>query len=180
MNTTNYESTEARTENKSTKNIIIGVLAAAVIGLGAYTIADKNKTGAQLQEQETQIAKVSGEKSEIQNNFDASLARLDSMSTVATGLETKLTDKDKEIAKVKAEIRSILNNKNATAAQLTKARKLIDELNGKITTMEEDIARLNDENKVLNEDKIVLTQDRDRLTQDLTLQILLNRNWKEK
>ncbi len=170
MNTTNYETTaEQRVpEQKSYKNVIIGFLAAALVGLSIYTIADKSKSGDQIQQQQTQIAKVSEEKSDIQKNFDASLARLDSMSTINKDMEGKLADKNTEIAKVKSEIRSILNKKNATAGELAKAKRLIEDLNGKITTMEADIARLTEENQNLNADKVALTQDKEKLTEDLT------------
>ncbi len=170
MSTTNFESTSIQKEpqQKSYKNVIIGVLAACLVGVSAYTITDKSKTGEQIQHQQTQIAKVSDEKSDVQKNFDASLSRLDSMATVNTTMNSKLTAKNGEIAKVKSEIRSILNKKNATAAELSRAKNLIADLNGKITTMEADIARLTDENKTLNQDKVVLTQDKEKLTQDLT------------
>lgn len=169
MNTTNFgtETTPANRNNSKYKNIIIGALAACVIGLGAYTVVDKNKSTELIQQKDGQIAKVVDEKSDVQNNFDASLARLDSMATVTKGMEGNLTEKNAEIAKVKAEIRSILNKKNATAAELGRAKKLIADLNGKITGMEADIARLTEENKVLNEDKVVLTKDKEKLTQDL-------------
>ena len=169
MNTTNFE-TETVPVNRSNspyKNIIIGALAACLIGLGAYMVVDKNKSTEQMQLKDVQIAKVVDEKSDVQTNFDASLARLDSMTTVTKGMEGKLTEKNAEITKVKAEIRSILNKKNATASELGRAKKLIADLNGKITGMEADIARLTQENKVLNEDKIVLTKDKEKLTQDL-------------
>lgn len=171
MNTSNFETTaeQKAPEQKSYKNIIIGFLAAGLVGLGAYTIADKGKTGEQIQQQQTQIAKVSDEKSDIQRNFDASLARLDSMSTINKDMEVKLTDKNKEISKVKSEIRTILNKKNATAGELAKAKRLIEDLNGKITTMEADVARLTEENKNLSADKVALTQDKEKLTQDLTV-----------
>ena len=169
MNTTNAEiNTPVVSSNKQKyKNVVIAVLGAFVIGLTTYTITDKNKTSGQLQLQQSQIAKVVDEKSSLQNNFDASLARLDSMATINTGLETKLTEKSAEIAKVKTEIRSILNKKNATAFELGKAKKLIAELNGKITGMEADIAKLTEENKTLSEEKIVLTQAKEKLGQDL-------------
>jgi len=171
MNTTNFETTaeQKAPAQKSYKNIIIGFLAAALVGVSAYTIADKNKSGEQIQQQQTQIAKVSDEKSDIQKNFDASLARLDSMSTINKDMESKLTAKNTEITKVKAEIRSILNKKNATAGELAKAKRLIEDLNGKITTMEADVARLTEENKNLSADKVALTQDKEKLTQDLTV-----------
>ncbi len=167
---TNYETTAApqAPEKSQTKNIIIGVLSAAVLGLGIYSVADHSKSGEQIQQQQTQIAKVTDEKSSIQSNFDASLARLDSMATENKGLEGKLTASNTEITKLKGEIRGILNKKNATAAELGRAKKLIDELNGRITTMEADVARLTQENQTLTADKVALTADKEKLTADLT------------
>ncbi|MBK8522444.1 MAG: hypothetical protein IPL54_16850 [Chitinophagaceae bacterium] len=97
----------------------------------------------------------------MQANFDASLARLDSMSTVHTGMESMLTEKNNEIAKVKAEIRSILNKKNATAAELGRAKTLIASLNEKITSMEADIAQLKQDNQLLTNDNVVLKQEKE-------------------
>lgn len=170
MNTINFESPTVQKSpaQKPYKNIAIGVLAACVLGLGTFAFVDKNKSTEQIQQQQTQIAKVTDEKVDIRKNFDASLARLDSMSTMNTGLEGKLTASNAEIKKVKSEIRSILNKKNATAAELSRAKNLIAQLNGKITSMEADIAKLTEENKTLSNDKVVLTQDKEKLTQDLT------------
>lgn len=169
MSNTNFENQTVPSTNKPAlyKNIIIAVLALCLIGLGAYTITNKNEAVTQIQQKQVEIAKVTDEKSDVQKNFDASLARLDSMSTVSTNLEHKLTAKNSEIGRMKSEIRSILNKKNASVAELGRAKKLIDELNGKITGMEADIARLTDENKGLNEDKVVLTKDKEKLTEDL-------------
>ena len=150
------------------KNAIIGALAVALVAVGGYAIVDKNKKVEVIHQQETTIAKVSDEKSDIQKSFDGSLARLDSMGSLNKTLEVKLSDKNKEIAKTKTEIRSILNKKNATAAELGKAKDLIAFLNDKIAIMEQDVARLTEENKNLNNDKIVLTKDKEKLTQDLT------------
>ena len=150
------------------KNAIIGALAVALVAVGGYAIVDKNKKVEVIHQQETTIAKVSDEKSDIQKSFDGSLARLDSMGSLNKTLEVKLSDKNKEIAKTKTEIRSILNKKNATAAELGKAKDLIAYLNDKIAIMEQDVARLTEENKNLNNDKIVLTKDKEKLTQDLT------------
>ncbi|HMX79361.1 MAG TPA: hypothetical protein PLG91_03570 [Ferruginibacter sp.] len=146
---------------------MIGVLATALVAVSGYLVYAKNQSSQTIQQQEGQIAKVSTEKSELQNSFDASLARLDSMSTVNTGLESKLSERNEEITKVKAEIRSILNKKNATAAELGRAKTLIASLNEKITSLEQDVARLTMENQSLNNDKVVLTQEKEKLTQDL-------------
>jgi len=150
------------------KNGAIAVLAVAVLGLGGYMVYDKNKNAETIQQKETQIAKVTDEKSDIQVSFDASLARLDSMTSANSGLSSQLKDKNAEITKTKAEIRSILNKKNATASELARAKTLIASLNDKITTLEADVARLTQDNQTLTNDKVVLTQEKEKLTTDLT------------
>lgn len=169
MSETNFPTPSERvTKGKNYKNAVIGVLAAGLIAVSGYLIYAKNNHSKTIQQQETTISKVSDEKSDVQANFDASLARLDSMSTVNTGLESQLTEKNAEIAGIKTEIRSILNKKNATAAELGRAKTLIASLNDKITTMEADIARLKEDNQVLIANNATLTQEKETLTKNLT------------
>lgn len=169
MSETNFPTPSAQaTKGKNYKNAVIGVLSAALVAVSGYLIYAKNDNSKTIQQQETTIAKVSDEKSDVQANFDASLARLDSMSTVNTGLENQLTEKNAEIAKIKTEIRSILNKKNATAAELGRAKTLIASLNDKITSLETDIATLKQENQVLITNNATLIQEKETLTRDLT------------
>ena len=186
MSTTNFptpsQETPMQTQQKANnfKNGIIGVLAAGVLGLGGYMVYDKNKNSETIHQQETQIAKVSDEKSDLQVSFDASLARLDSMTSANTGLNSKLTDKNAEITKVKAEIRTILNKKNATASELGRAKKLIASLNDKISVLEADVARLTGENQTLSNDKVVLTQEKEKVTQDLAATVVVKEELEKK
>jgi septal ring factor EnvC (AmiA/AmiB activator) len=169
MSETNFPTPSAQaTKGKTYKNAVIGVLAAGLIAVSGYAIYSKTDTIKTIQQQETTIAKVSDEKSDVQANFDASLARLDSMSTVNTGLESKLTERNAEIASIKSEIRSILNKKNATAAELGRAKTLIASLNDKITSLEADVAKLKEDNQVLTASNTTLTQEKETLTKDLT------------
>src|SRR5665647_288088 len=170
MSTTNFPTSikKSPTPRKNFKNLIIGVLLVALVGTGTFLAISMNKTGETIQQQQTQIATVTDQKSDVQKSFDASLARLDSMATLNSGLESKLTARNKEITKTKNEIRSILNKKNATAAELSKARNLIASLNDKITGMEQQVAQLTQDNQTLTQDKVVLNQDKDKLTADLT------------
>lgn len=165
---------------KNYKNVIIGALTIALIGVAGYLIVDKNKSGQVIEQQQTQIAQVTDEKSEIQKNFDESLTRLDSMAGLNAEMSNKLEEKNKEIAKTKSEIRSILNKNNTTASELTRAKELIASLNEKITTMEQDVARLTQENQTLTGDKAVLTQEKEKLTQDLTASTVVNENLTKK
>jgi len=186
MSTTNFPSPEqekqvtAPAKTNVIKNAVIGVLAAGILGMGGYMAYDKSKNSDTIQQQQTQIAKVSDEKSSIQTSFDASLARLDSMTTANNGLTSKLADKNAEIAKTKTEIRSILNKKNATASELARAKTLIASLNDKITGLEADVARLTEENKNLSNDKVVLTQEKEKLTSDLTATTEIKQNLEKK
>lgn len=182
MSTSNFPAVNIENEapRKNYKNAIIGVLAVALIALGGYAIVDKNKTVEVIHQQETTIAKVSDEKSDVQKSFDGSLARLDSLGTINTSLESKLKDKSSEIAKTKNQIRSILNKKNATASELAKAKTLIADLNGKITNMEQEVARLTQENQSLTNDKVILTADKEKLTTDLTATTVIKQDLEKK
>lgn len=162
------------------KNAVIGVLAAALVGVSGYLVYAKNDSSKTIQQQETTIAKVSDEKSDLQTSFDASLSRLDSMSTANTSLQSQLAEKNSEISKTKAEIRSILNKKNATAAELSRAKTLIASLNTKIGEMEQEVARLTQENQTLTNDKVVLTQEKEKLTQDLTATTVVKEDLEKK
>lgn len=166
--TSTNESHVQQTGNKGIKNAIIGGLSVVLVALGGYMIYDKTNTTKTIQQQETKIASVTDEKSTVQASFDASLARLDSMATVATSLQGQLADKNSEIAKDKEEIRKILNNKNASVKELARAKTLIAGLNDKIAGMEQEVARLTQENQTLTADKVALTADKEKLTTDLT------------
>ena len=162
---------EEQKPNKNYKNLIIGLLSVCLIGTGTALIVDKNKSTETIAQQQTQISSVTDQKSEIQKSFDASLSRLDSMSTLNTSLQSKLDASNKDIAKTKAEIRSILNKKNATAAELSRAKNLIVGLNDKISGMQEQIASLTQDNQTLTQDKVALTQEKEQLNQNLTVTI---------
>ena len=164
---------------KNFKNAFIGVLA-AVVAMGGYMVYDRNKSNQTIKQDENKIAVISDEKSEVQKSFDASLARLDSMTGINTGLEKKLVDKTGEIAKVKSQIRSILNKSNASAAELATAKKLISGLNVKITGLEADVARLTEENKSLNQDKMALTADKEKLNKDLSVVTVVKQDLEKK
>src|SRR5215213_6035913 len=179
MSTTNYPSaTDSNTprrdpNRKEYKGAVIGILAVALLGTWGYLLYDKNKTSETIQTQQTQIEKITDDKSEVQKNFDASLARLDSLTGYNNELEGKLSARTSEISKLKNEIRSILNNKKATAAELNRAKGLINELNTKISGLEEEVKRLTNDNQVLTTEKVQLTADKEKLTKDLDSTIVI-------
>lgn len=157
---------ETKTPSK-VKNLIIGLLSAAVLILAGFFIFDHSKNTQEIQTQQTEVAKITTEKSELQTNFDASLARLDSMTTMNTDMQKQLAGRNEEITKMKSEIRSILNKKNATAAELTRARNLIGQLNGQISDLQQQVAQLKLENDTLKTQNATLVADKQTLTENL-------------
>lgn len=153
---------------KNYKNAIIAALSVALVSTGGYMAYQKNQSTSTINQQKTELSSLATQKSELQSSFDASLARLDSMETVTTGLRSELTEKNDEIAKAKKEIRQILNKKDATAAELKKANALIASLNNKISGMEEEIARLTKDNQLLGEQKQALIAENEKVNQELT------------
>ncbi len=162
---TDQSTTESKP--KDLKNLFIGILIAGLIILAGFFVFDHSKSGEAIQAQQTEVAKITTEKSEIQTNFDASLARLDSMQTANTALDGKLSSSKDEISKMKTEIRSILHKKNATAAELAKAQDMIAQLNGKITDMQNQIAMLTQQNDTLKQNVTTLTTEKATLSHNL-------------
>jgi len=182
MSTTNYPSAMPQNDppRKDYKNLVIGLLAAGFLGTWGYVLYNNNKQDQVQQQQQTQIAKVTDEKGQIQKNFDDALVRLDSLTGTNNKLQGELNDRNSEIAKKKAEIRSILNKKNATTAELTKAKALINDLNGKITDLEKQVTDLTTANTQLTTEKTQLSADKDKLTQDLQTSTATNQDLSKK
>jgi len=154
MTNTNYPSATNPTpsepaKSRNNKNLIIGILAAGLLGTWGYFLYDKNQSGEKITQQQSQINALDSSKTDIQREFDNALARLDSVTGFNNNLQGQLTDRQKEIDAKKSEIRRILNDKNATQSQLAKAKKMISELNDKITGLETEVARLTGENQEL-------------------------------
>ncbi|MDZ4810705.1 MAG: hypothetical protein SGI96_20910 [Bacteroidota bacterium] len=155
-------------KNKNTKNIVIGLLAAVLLGTWGYLLYDKNKAEKTINDQQASITKVTDEKGELQNNFNAALARLDSITGDNNNMQGEKSILQKEIDVKKAEIRKILNDKNASQAQLAKAKSMIADLNSKISGLEEEVTRLTGENQELNTSNTSLKQEKADLETNLT------------
>jgi chromosome segregation ATPase len=127
---------------RGSKNLIIGILVAGLLGTWGYLLWDKNKTGEKLEITQTQSDSYMTQRDSLKAMYDIAEIRLDSITGANNNLQGKMTDQQKDIEAKRAEIRRILNDKNATTAQLNKARGLIAELNDKINTLEADVTRL--------------------------------------
>jgi uncharacterized phage infection (PIP) family protein YhgE len=169
MSTTNYPSATPQSQppRKDFKNLVIGILAAGFLGTWGYLLWNNNKQEQVQQTQQTQIAKVTDEKGQLQKNFDDALVRLDSLTGTNNKMQSQLNERQTEIGKLKNNIRGILKKERLTEAEKKKADDLIKELNDKISGLEQQVAQLTQENQQLNQDKTQLTQEKEKLTSDL-------------
>jgi len=165
MADTNYPSSANTSQNypernNNTKNIVIGLLAALLLGTWGYYLYDHNKNVEQHAVMQTQVTTSTTARDSVQSLYNESLTRLDSITGSNNNLQGKLGQRQTDITKLKNEINRILRDKNASQADLRKAKGLIAELNGKIANLEEEVARLTGENQQLASTNTHLTQER--------------------
>jgi hypothetical protein len=153
--------------NNTTKNILIGVLAAGLLGTWAYFLYDKNENESKLQITQTQASTALTARDSVQILYNESLTRLDSLTGNNNNLQGQLGERQTEITRLKNEINRIVNNRNATQADLRRAKTLIGQLNGKIENLEMEVARLTGENQQLATTNVVLTGEKQVLTENL-------------
>jgi len=174
MANTNYPSAESpQNQNRpvrnsnTTKNIIIGVLAAGLLGTWAYFLYDKNDSNKQIQEKTLAVNTAMTAKDSVALMYNMTLARLDTLTGENNNIKGQLSDRESQINKLRNEISSILSKKNATAAELTRAKSLINQLNNTIATLEAENARLSGENQELASTNTHLTEEKTTLESNL-------------
>lgn len=170
MANTNYPSSSTQTSNSpnsNTRNILIGILAAGLLGTWGYVLYDKNKTQETIQVKSAEVSSATTARDSVQTIYNEALTRLDSLVGSNNSLTGQLTDRQSEIVKLKNEINGIMRNKNATSSDLKRARNLISSLNDKINGLEAEVARLMGENQQLATTNTVLTNEKQTLTTNL-------------
>ena len=174
MANTNYPSanqpqntTPGNRPNNNTKNIAIGVLAAALLGTWGYFLYDKNQSDEKIQVSQTQANTALSARDSVTLLYNEALTRLDSITGNNNSLQGQLSDNQSEISRLKAEINRIVSNKNATASELRRAKSLISQLNEKIGNLEAEVARLTGENQQLATTNTVLTAEKQTLETNL-------------
>jgi hypothetical protein len=171
MANTNYPTTESPRNNpprnNNTKNILIGVLAAGLLGTWGYFLYDKNQSDEKIQVTQTQANTAMSSRDSVQLLYNDALTRLDSITGNNNNLQGQLGERQSDITKLKNEINSILRKRNATAAELSRAKSLISTLNGKIANLEQEVARLTGENQQLASNNTQLTAEKQVLETNL-------------
>lgn len=170
MTNTNYPSatpSKQAPRSNNNKNIVIGVLAAALLGTWGYWLYKNNQSAQQITSQTQKTEQYMSARDSVQMMYNDALSRLDSITGNNNNLQGQLNDRNSEVAKLKNQINSILKNKNATQAELAHAKQLIAQLNSKIETLEADNARLTGENQQLTSTNTQLVTEKSTLEQNL-------------
>lgn len=170
MTNTNYPSAtpnEPRTPNRGNKNLLIGILAAGLLGTWGYLLYDKNKSGETLQVAQTQSENYMTQRDSLKLLYDDAEMRLDSITGANNNLQGDKSTLQKQIDANKSEIRRILNDRNATAADLKRARTMIADLNNQIASLEAEVSRLTGENQELTANNTQLSSEKQVLEQNL-------------
>jgi phage shock protein A len=172
MANTNYPSATPQNQppapqNRGSRNLLIGILVAALLGTWGYLLYDKNKSGETLQVAQVQSDSYMSQRDSLKLMYDEAEMRLDSITGANNNLQGEKSSLQKDIDSKKAEIRSILSKKNASDAELARARTLISELNDKIANLEQEVSRLTGENQELTANNTQLTSEKQVLEQNL-------------
>lgn len=161
-------------QRKDNRNIIYGVLIAALLGTWGYLIYDKSKSSEKITQLQTSYTAVDSSRNEVQEQFNSSLARLDSLTGTSQSLTDQLQTSNSEVSartqeinQLKAKISSILSNKNATTAELASAKKMISQLNGKIEDYIAQIDQLTTQNQELTVKNEQITTEKQAVENDL-------------
>jgi len=170
MTNTNYPSATPTTtpqRSSNSKNIVIGLLAVALLGSWAYFLMKINRSDKEILSKTEEGVHYMSQRDSLESLYKFTLDKYDSVTVANNDLSGKLTGKQSEITKLKVEINSILKKKNATASELARAKTLIEELNTQIETLQADNARLTGENQTLTTEKAQLIVEKDTLTANL-------------
>ena len=170
MTNTNYPSASPTTtpqRSSNSKNIVIGLLAVALLGSWAYFLMKINRSDKDFLSKTEEGVHYMSQRDSLENLYKFTLDKYDSVTVANNDLSGKLTTKQSEISKLKVEINSILKKKNATQSELARAKTLIDDLNSQIETLQAENARLTGENQTLTAEKTQLIVEKDTLQSNL-------------
>lgn len=178
MANTNYPSASQPTGSTSPggsgggRNLIIGLLIAALLGTWGYMLWDKNSgpgANSTVPGTDIQSETAMSESDSLRQMFNLAEMRLDSITGANNSLQGEKTALQKEIESRKDEINKILSDKNASAADLKRARQMIGELNGQIGRLEAEVTQLRGENQELTARNTHLTTEKEVLNQNLAM-----------
>jgi prefoldin subunit 5 len=143
-------------EPKKNNNWIYLALIGALLASNIYLFFNRSQAVKEKESAVENYVMADSSRAQIENEYNAALARLDEMTGKNAKLDSLLKTKGSELADYKEQIERVLRDKNATKSQLAEARRKIEELNGSLEGYVRQIEQLQGE-------KIALTKERNDL-----------------
>jgi hypothetical protein len=150
---TNSSSYSAPKKSGSGKNLLIGILGAALLGSFGYIYYINDKATSTIATKDGIINTEAAEKDALQAELNDASAKYDELQSLDAKKDSSLSAKDLEISAKRAEIQKILSKTNASKEELAQAKGLIKQLNGTLISYKNEIAVLKQKNALLTYEK---------------------------
>jgi hypothetical protein len=158
---TNGSSYQAPQKNSNGKNVLIGILGAALLGSFGYIYYVNDKASSTIATKDGIINAGATEKDALQAELNEASAKYDELQSLDAKKDSSLSAKDMEISAKRAEIQKILSKANASKEELAQAKGLIKSLNGTLTSYKQEIAALKQKNALLAYERDSVTVERE-------------------
>jgi hypothetical protein len=152
---------------KDYRNIVYVLLTTGLLGSLGYIWLSKKSEKENDQKQEQQLVAVTNKADDNEQNYQAALVRLDSITNLNTSLNGEITNKDGTIATLKNQIedqlRTIKASGKVTEQQKMNLQNKIDALNKEINNYKNRVAELEQQNQQLTVENTTVKTERDQV-----------------
>ncbi len=149
-------------QNKSRKGTWIYLaIIALLLGANIYLFIQKGNVKQQKVLAAAQIQHLDSSKFHLQEEYNASLARLDELTGKNADLAKLIKQKGSELSRTQNRIQEILANNQATQQEIEEGRNLVKQLKDKISKYETQILNLKKQNKklIIERDSVINTHE---------------------
>jgi hypothetical protein len=149
-------------QNKSRKGTWIYLsIIALLLGANIYLFIQKGNVNQQKVLAAAQIQHLDSSKFHLQEEYNASLARLDELTGKNADLAKLIKQKESELTRTQNRIQEILANNHATQQEIEEARSLVKQLKDKISKYEMQILTLKKQNQklIIERDSVINTHE---------------------
>lgn len=157
-------STDPKHKKEFVKNIIIAILAVALLFAVGYIVYSKEANAKNSIEMQTDINDLERSREILKQELRIVRADFDDAKTRVVKKDSSLSYQDRLILEKQKEIQAILNKDGITNSELNRAKRLITSLQADIKVYKEEIVRLKNENKKLSNKNTELTSQNSDLT----------------
>lgn len=155
----------SKSPRNDNRNIIFGILIAALLGTWGYLIYDKSKSKEFTTQLQNQISTSDSSRNAIQTEYNAALQRLDELTSMNASMDSLVRTRNTEVERLKSRIQNLLSKQNKTEADLAEAKRLISDLNNRISSYVQEVESLRAENQGLRNEKEQLIRAQENLQQ---------------